>query len=368
MRRAEGEADWGSRRHVETLVLLTATALALYFCARLAAPFLPALVWALALAVLFAPLQRWLESKLRYPSLAASISVAAIGLIVVVLAGFVAQRLVQQAVQGAELVEAQAQSGAWRRNLEAEPRLATLIEAIDRRFDVEGVVTTFTDWLSGKAAAVVKGSVFQIAGFFLTLYLLFYFLRDRQAALEALRGLSPLTRAEMDHLFVVVGDTIHATIYGTLAVALVQGVLGGLMFWWLGLPAAWLWGLVMALLAVVPILGAFVVWIPAALFLALEGSWGKALILTLWGTVVVGTIDNLLQPMLVGRRLRLHTLLAFVAVVGGLMLFGAAGLILGPMILSITQVLLEVWSTRTRPATLPAPKDSDAEASAPVAS
>ena len=146
MGRAERDTDWGSRRHVETLVLLIATALALYFCARLAAPFLPALVWALALAVLFAPLQRWLESQLRYPSLAASISVAAIGLIVMVLAGFVAQRLVQQAVQGAELVEAQAQSGAWRRNLEAEPRLAALIEAIDRRFDVEGIVTTLTDW------------------------------------------------------------------------------------------------------------------------------------------------------------------------------------------------------------------------------
>ena len=94
------------------------------------------------------------------------------------------------------------------------------------------------------------------------------------------------------------------------------------------------------LLAVVPVLGAFVVWVPAALFLALEGSWGKALILILWGGLVVGTVDNLLRPILVGNRLKLHTVLAFIAVVGGLILFGPAGLILGPVILTLTTVLL----------------------------
>jgi predicted PurR-regulated permease PerM len=104
---------------------------------------------------------------------------------------------------------------------------------------------------------------------------------------------------------------------------------------------------VMALLAVVPVLGAFVVWIPAALFLALEGSWGKALILTLWGMLVVGTIDNLLRPLLVGNRLKLHTVLAFMSVVGGLILFGPAGLILGPVALTFTMVLLETWPSRT---------------------
>jgi len=93
-------------------------------------------------------------------------------------------------------------------------------------------------------------------------------------------------------------------------------------------------------------LGAFVVWIPAALFLALEGSWGKALILTVWGMVVVGGIDNLLRPILVGKRLKLHTILAFMSVVGGLILFGPAGLILGPVALTVTTVLLEIWRNR----------------------
>ncbi len=102
----------------------------------------------------------------------------------------------------------------------------------------------------------------------------------------------------------------------------------------------------MGLLAIVPVLGAFVVWIPAAISLALEGSWGKALILTVWGGVIVGGIDNLLYPILVGNRLKMHTVLAFISVVGGLMVFGPSGLVVGPVVLTITSLLLEIWRTR----------------------
>ena len=150
----------------------------------------------------------------------------------------------------------------------------------------------------------------------------------------------------MDRLFSRMGDTVYATIYGTLAVAAVQGTLGGLMFWWLGLPAPVLWGLVMGVLAVVPVLGAFVVWIPAALFLALDGSGGKALMLAVWGGVLVGGIDNVIYPILIGNRLRLHTIPSFIAIVGGLIVFGPSGLILGPVTLTVTLLLLEIWRRR----------------------
>jgi predicted PurR-regulated permease PerM len=97
----------------------------------------------------------------------------------------------------------------------------------------------------------------------------------------------------------------------------------------------------------VPILGAFVVWIPAAVFLALEGQWGKALLLTGWGGMVIALIDNLLYPVLVGQRLRVHTLPVFIAMLGGIALFGASGLILGPLVLALTQALVDVWRRRT---------------------
>ena len=150
----------------------------------------------------------------------------------------------------------------------------------------------------------------------------------------------------MNRMFVGVSNTVHATLYGTFAVAIVQGTLGGLMFWWLGLPSPLLWGIVMALLAVVPVLGAFIVWIPAAIFLFLEGSGGKALLLTLWGSIVVGGIDNFLYPILVGTQLKMHTVLAFVSIVGGLIVFGPSGLILGPVIFTVTRILLEIWSSQ----------------------
>jgi predicted PurR-regulated permease PerM len=130
-------------------------------------------------------------------------------------------------------------------------------------------------------------------------------------------------------------------------VALVQGLLGGLMFWLVGLPAALLWGAAMALLAMVPVLGAFLVWAPAALFLALTGRWGQAVILLVWGVGVVSLIDNLLYPILVGRRLRLHTLPVFIAIVGGILLFGSAGMILGPVALAVTVAFVEIWRRRT---------------------
>ena len=147
----------------------------------------------------------------------------------------------------------------------------------------------------------------------------------------------------MDRLFGRVVDAVVATFYGTVVVAAVQGALGGLIFWWLELPMPVLWGLVMALLAIIPVLGAFIIWVPAAVFLALNGDWSKALILAAWGTIVVGGIDNLLYPILVKDQLRLHTVPAFISIVGGLILFGASGLILGPLIVTATMFFLETW-------------------------
>ncbi len=341
--RQPGNRGWASPRRVQTAFLIMAIAFGSFLCYRMALPFLPALTWAMALTILFSPLHRWLESRLHRANLAAGVSVLLVALIVVVPATFLGQRLLQESAKGATMIRTKVDSGEWRRALEAQPRLAPAALWVERQVDLPGTVQTLTTWLTNKAGRLVQGSVIQLIGLCLTFYLFFYFLRDRDAALRSLRFLSPLTVAEMDHLFGRVEDTVFATVYGTLAVAGVQGLLGGLMFWGLGLPAPLLWGVVMGLLAVVPVLGAFIVWIPAALFLLLAGSWGKALLLTAWGAVVVGGIDNLLLPALVGNRLKQHTLLAFLSVVGGLMVFGASGLILGPVVLAVTTVLLEIW-------------------------
>jgi predicted PurR-regulated permease PerM len=202
--------------------------------------------------------------------------------------------------------------------------------------------------VGARIPGVVTTSVWAAMQLLITFLVLFYFLRDRDQSLALLRSLSPLTERETARVFKRVSETIRGTVFGTLVVAVVQGILGGAMFWLLGLPAPVLWGAVMAILSTVPVLGAFVIWLPTAGFLALGGDWGKALILAIWGSVVVSLIDNLLYPVLVGSKLRLHTLPVFFAIVGGLIVFGGSGLILGPVVLALTVALIEAWRQRTR--------------------
>jgi predicted PurR-regulated permease PerM len=322
------------------------TSLGFYLCYLMALPFLPALAWALALAVLFTPLQVWLETKIKNTSLAALASVFIICSGVIVPAFFVGQQLAVQAVAGAQLIETKVESGEWRRIINSQPKLSPMVAKIEQQINLPETVKTFTVWVSNSAGTLIKGSIFQIIGFVLTIYLMFFFLRDRQLAKLNLSKLLPLSETESKQLFKRIGDTIHAIIYGTLMIAAVQGLLGGLMFWWLDLPAPLFWGVMMGSLAVIPILGAFIIWLPAALFLALEGEWTHAIVLVMWGMLVVGTVDNLLRPIFVGNRLNQHTLLVFMSLVGGLMLFGSSGLILGPVVLAITIFLISIWAAK----------------------
>lgn len=338
--------EWPPSGRISVVVLLATTLAGLYLCYLLAAPFLPALTWALVLAVLFVPVHRLIEARVKLKDVAALISVLVVALTVVVPATLVGQRLVTEAANGAYLVQAQFEMGTWRRILDLHPGIAPIGEWIEQQFDLRAIIRNVAAWLTSAAASFVRGSVVQLIGLLLTFYLLFYFLRDHNLVVQTLRGLLPLSPSETDRLFRRTVDTIHATVYGTIVVAGIQGALGGLMFWWLSLPAPLLWGFVMALLALVPVLGAFVVWIPAAIFLALSGDWPKAVILSAWGAGVVGTVDNILRPVLVGNRLKLHSVPAFISFIGGLQLFGTSGLVLGPMVVTITLTLLDIWRNR----------------------
>jgi predicted PurR-regulated permease PerM len=124
------------------------------------------------------------------------------------------------------------------------------------------------------------------------------------------------------------------------------------MFWWLGLPAPLLWGTVMAFVAVLPVLGAAIVWAPVALYLALEGDWQRAALLAAWGAIVVSTIDNVLYPILVKSEIRLHTVPVFIAVLGGIAVFGVTGVVLGPLVLVVALTLLDIWRIRMAAGTL----------------
>jgi predicted PurR-regulated permease PerM len=337
----------GSRSRLRAYILVAITLAGLVVCILLTAPFLPALTWAIALAILFTPAHCWVEAKLKKPNLASAVSVLGIGMIIVLPFVIFGSRLISEAVNGAATLKEKAASGEWRRMMEGHSTGAMLADWIDQA-DIPAALNNATSWLATASASVMRGGILQVVTLLLTFYLLFYFLRDRDAIVDWLRDISPLSEDEMNRLMGRIVDTVRATLYGTVAVAALQGTLGGLIFWWLGLPMPLLWGLVMGLLAVIPVFGAFVVWMPTAVFLALDGNWGQALILAVWGTIAIGCIDNLLYPILVGNRLRLHTVAAFFSILGGVILFGASGLLLGPLTVTVTVFLLELWRIRVR--------------------
>jgi predicted PurR-regulated permease PerM len=255
----------------------------------------------------------------------------------------VALALVRQAAPAAQALQ-----DTVRELLNANSRF---VAYLDRYVDVDQLRDPqyASERLQGLAAVVasrtlgiVGGLIGAVVQMFFVLFALYYLLKDADAIVPAVRGMIPLTDDEIDEVFARTHDVINASLYGVLVVAAVQGALGGIGFAIVGLPSPVLWGVVMFLLSTIPVAGAPVVWVPAAIYLGLTGQWWKALVLTAWGTLVVGLIDNFLRPRLVGERARLHELLVFISVLGGLHLFGVLGLVIGPVVVAVALSLVDV--------------------------
>lgn len=338
--------EWLTRERVLVLVLAGATVLVGWLCWHLVKPFVPSITWALVLAVLAYPLHERILARLKRPSLAAALAVVLVTIAIALPATFVVRQVGVEAVSSVAAVRKMVDADRWKLAIERFPRLAPLREWVEREVDVGEKMNEATTEVAKGVRGVLQRVVDVSIAVLITLFLLFYFLRDKDRILRAIGQLVPLAPRETDHVRKDIRDTISAVVFGTLAVAVVQGTLGGLMFWWLGLPAPLLWGSIMAVLAILPLFGAALIWVPAALYLAIDGQWDKALLLTAWGTVVVGLIDNLLYPVLVKNKLRIHTVPVFIAVLGGLFAFGATGVVLGPLILAVALALVDIWRRR----------------------
>ncbi len=352
---------------VRTIGPALLAAVGMYLCYRLAQPCIPSLVWAGALALVFTPLHRWIETKVRKRNLAAAFSLVLIGLLVVVPATWFTQKVAEQTISVPENIQKQIAAGKWHISAEEHPHLAHFLASIERQVGFPDNSSTTTNWLKPILSRLVKESAVAAIQVCLTLYVLFYFLRDRIAVLRAIQRLVPLSESETDTLFSRVNATVHATLYGMLALSALQGVLGGLMFWYLGIPSPWFWALVAGLFAFVPVVDTLVLWLPAAVYLGLEGRWGEGLVVAGIGSLLVRALENFLYPVLVNHRLRVPSVSVFVALLGGLLLFGWSGLVLGPVILTVTSALLEICASRIEK-TAPEFEVQTVQGSSPVAS
>jgi predicted PurR-regulated permease PerM len=339
--------ELATRDRLLLIVLLVATAVTVYLVYRLLRPFLPALAWALALSIIALPVQRWMSRRIHHRGAAAGLTVGLVALLILGPALFVAQQVTSQAVAAMSWIQEKEKIAEWRQALAENERLAGLATWFEENVDLATEMKNAMGAVSQSMTSWLAGTVWLAMQLLIMLLTLFFFLRDNESAVGAVRHLVPLSNREANKVFSTVSDTIHATIFGTVTVAMVQGFMGALIFFFMGIPGALLWGVVMGLLSIIPYLGAFVIWGPVAVVLALQGDWWRAIGLTVYGMTAIGLIDNLLYPLLVGRRMRLHTLVAFFAIVGGVATFGMSGIVLGPVIVAVSLALVDIWRKRT---------------------
>jgi predicted PurR-regulated permease PerM len=335
------------RRRLSLGVLIAMATAGIVLCVLMVRPFIPGLVWALGLAVVAMPLHRRLVAAIKKPNVAAAISVAGVALMLLAPAVLVGWQVGVQAAHGLDAIERHVESAPWRQTLQRFPVIKSALQMIAPERPPEQSSQEIVPEIkrqAGLGLVTVASGALQLV---LALFTLFFLFRDRDEILESIRGLLPMTGDESQYFFERIRGMTHATIYGTLTVSVVQGSLGGLMFLLLGLPSPLLWGVAMGVMAMLPGLGTLTIWLPAAVVLVIQGQWTKALILFGWGALVVSTIDNLLYPVLVGREAQLHTLPVFLTIIGGVMVFGAAGIVLGPVTLAATVALIDIMRRRT---------------------
>ncbi len=332
------------RSQTRWLALLVATGICLYICWQMVQPFVDVLLWAAVLAVVFHPINMKLRGKLGGPSRAAMATCGLAVLTVVVPAALIVLAIINESHGAADSLQA-----GLKRVLDPSQIPAKWIaQYVDLRRYLS--VDYLSQRLSQFGGAIVErtlgflgtavGIIVQV---FVALFTLYYLLRDADSAVGAIQRMLPLTKSQSRRLFSRSRDVINASLNGVLVIAGVQGALGALAFWVLGLPSPLLWGVVMFFLSTIPMAGSTIVWAPAALYLLLNGHWVKAILLTAWGAGVIGTIDNVLRPRLVGGRTRLHELIVFFSVLGGLKVFGVLGIVIGPVVAAITLALLEIF-------------------------
>ena len=325
--------------------------------------FLLPVFWAVVLAVLFTPLFEWFQRRLRGRS-----TLAALLTLLTVLVAFVAPLvllgvLVTQEALG---VYQNVSSGAIDLTRPVEslqemmPQLTQRAEELGVDFDqLRENVASSALAASRRVASTLLDVGQQTVQFTLllavTLYVLFFFVRDGERLQALLIRALPLGDPREKRLFTKFAAVTRATVKGTFLIAAVQGTIGGIAFWLLGLGSPVLWGVMMGVFSLLPAVGGAIVWVPAAAYLLLTGAWVKALILVGVGAGIMGTVDNALRPILVGRDAGMPDYMILLSTLGGLATFGFSGLVVGPVVAGLFLTVWEIFTEEFGPADDPSP-------------
>jgi len=317
-------------------------------------PFYGAVLWAVILAILFNPLQRRLVRRLggrRTP--AAAISVLVCICVAVLPASLILASLAQEAAGFYHRISTREFDPAAILAQFHAALPAFLLEALSALGlgDFAAIQSRFTSFLAQAAQFIATRAVSigqSTAQLFVSLgvmlYVLFFLFRDGAWLAVTIRKASPLSERHTDQLMRKFTEVVKAAVKGNVIIAVIQGTIGGVTFWLLGVQAALLWGVIMAVLSLLPAVGAFLVWAPVSFYMLLSGDYLRGAILLTVGVLVISMIDNLLRPALVGKGIRLPDYVVLVSTLGGLSLFGMNGFVIGPLIAAL---FVAVWSSFT---------------------
>jgi predicted PurR-regulated permease PerM len=325
-----------------------------------AKPFIGALITSAVVAYVFQPLYRFLNKRIKSRNLCAVIVSALILLLFIsplllVIesaapdARFAYVRAKQKIMTG-EFLDVKCPSPNETFLCRMQTRLQDFLQQPDVKYYISDLVSKVTGFIIDRISGIVLALPSIFLNLFVTFFAVFYLLRDGQELVKTVKDLIPIHPRHREHIFRRLQETTSAVILGSLLIAVIQGVCGGLGFWAFGVSSPLLWGFVMAIFALVPFVGTAVIWLPAAIGIIAAGSsegnvaviW-KGIGLLLYGFFIISGIDNVLKPSLIGDRAKIHPVLILVGVLGGLATFGLVGFILGPLILAVFKVFLDIY-------------------------
>ena len=335
-------------RRAAFLLLLALVTVAFFW---IISPFFGAVFWAMVLALMFMPVHRRLCALLRGRDTLAALGTLLFCMVIVVVPMiFVVGAMVDEATSFTQRLRTgefnprtyfeQIQNAlpGWSRDLLGRFGLFNAQDVVDK---LTAAVVQGGQALTARALAIGQNTLMLLVNLGIMLYLLFFFLRDGRDLAQTIRRAVPMQRQHTDFLLSKFATVVRATVKGTVVVALVQGMLGGVAFAFLGIHGAVLWGVVMSVLSLLPAIGAALVWAPVAIYLMATGSMIEGLGLAAWGAGVMGMVDNLLRPILVGKETKLPDYLVLLSTIGGLSIFGLNGFVIGP---AIAALFVATWA------------------------
>lgn len=331
-------------------------------------PFYGAIFWGVILAILFAPLQRHLSDRLKQrKTLAAFITLLVIILMVILPVSILTTALVQEGIALYQRVSSGEQNFGFyfQQVMQAlPPGLQTVLMELDLfnpasvQEKLTATLMTTTQFVAGKAVTIGQNTFSFVVSLAVMLYLLFFLLRDGPSLAIRVHHAIPLGLSYREHFLDKFTTVIKATVKGNVIIALLQGTLGGLIFWALDVQGALLWGFIMAILSLLPAVGASLIWAPVALYFLLTGAIWQGIVLSAFGFFVIGLIDNLLRPILVGRDTKMPDYVVLISTLGGLTLLGLNGFVIGPLIAAL---FIAAWSLFTDARDLQAKANENAD-------